>query len=56
MLIGLRCGELIEAVMNDTEANLTQSNLNATRPSSGILEFEFFNFVQAHSSLSLSQN
>ena len=61
MLIGVRCGEILEAVITDREnANEefkgAQMNRRRAQPRDANLAFEFFTFISTHSSLNMSQN
>ena len=64
LLIGVRCGEILEAVVTDREAAgaqdktrlLGQRRRQRMPAADANLAFEFFTFVSTHSSLNMSQN
>ena len=63
-MIGLRCGEILEAAITDQEGKAQQQALarkasqaiGSIQQKSAMLNFEFYTYVSAHSSLYMSQN
>ena len=64
LLVGLRCGEILEAVVTDIDDRFKNQQLNQkANRAIGVqnvpepqLKLEFFTYVSAHSSLNMSQN
>ena len=62
LLVGVRCGEILEAIItdrldgNDEESKVARMVNQNIRRRDANLAFEFFTFVSTHSSLNMSQN